>query len=760
MPSADVTRRPGPASNGRIIGTRVPRVEGRAKVTGATRYAADQPVPGVLAARIVPSLYAHARIGSIDASAALALPGVRAVLTAADLPIVGRGVERRYEPLVVEEAVFAGQPVALVVADTDAIAEDAAALVRVDARPVPPVVDALAAIDDGAPLARLRPRPTESEAPASNLHTRERTVEGDAEAALATSEIVVEGAFSAPWVHQAYMEPQAGTAWLEPDGTLVVSSGTQATFHVRNELAAIYGLPSSMVRVIPATLGGGFGGKEMLIEPLLAGAALRLRRPVRLTLTRSEDFAGANPSQGLRIDVRIGARRSGRFEALTARLTYDAGAYPEESWEWFAPALMSGPYRWPALDIEAIGVVTNRFGTGNYRAPTGPPGIFALEASIDLLAERAGLDPIEVRRMNLVHEGDEDTSGDAWPRIGAPECLDRLADHPLWTRRGELPRGEGVGLALGVWPGTKVPASALCRVEADGRLRVVTGVVDISGTSTTMAAVAAEAFGVPIDQVAIVTADTSTAPYSPWTAASAITYGLGPAVHAAALEARDRVLRFAADEFEIDAGDLEIVDGWVRPIGAPERGRILAEVVSAFDDFASPHPPLEGHASTAHTVKAPSASGHLAHVRVDRETGVIALLDYVVIQDVGRALNPALVEGQMHGGAVQSIGRALWEALVHDDQGQLVTGSFLDYAVPRAPMLPAIETIILEVPAPEGPHGAKGIGESSALGAPAAIANAIAAAVDVRLHELPMTSRRVWTALRAADPPADPDRGR
>ncbi len=259
--------------------------------------------------------------------------------------------------------------------------------------------------------------------------------------------------------------------------------------------------------------------------------------------------------------------------------------------------------------------------------------------------------------------------------------------------------------------------------------------------------IAAETIGVPFDEVSVVTADTSAAPRSPWSAASAVTYGVGPAVQAAAEVARDRLLRVAADELEIDADDLEVVDGIVRPKGAPDLGRPIAEFASGFDDFFSRHPPLEGQASTAHTVGAPSAAGHLAHVRVDVETGRVELLGYVVVQDVGRALNPALVEGQMAGAAVQSIGRAVCEALVHDDQGQLVTGSFLDYAVPRASMLPAIETHIVAVPAPEGPFGARGVGEAPIVPGPAAIANAIRAATGVRLAELPMTAPRVWRAL-------------
>jgi CO/xanthine dehydrogenase Mo-binding subunit len=296
------------------------------------------------------------------------------------------------------------------------------------------------------------------------------------------------------------------------------------------------------------------------------------------------------------------------------------------------------------------------------------------------------------------------------------------------------------------------PAAASCRLEPDGSLTVVTGAVDISGTASGFAVIAAEAFGVAVEAVNVVIADTSTAPQSPSTNASAITYASGRAVQQAAVGARERLLAVAADELEIAAEDLEIVEGVVRPIGSPHAGRQIAGIARELSEsFDSPWPPVESHAAISHSVTAPSTVGHLAHVRVDEETGSVEVLGYVVVQDVGRALNPDLVEGQMRGGAAQSIGRALWEELVHDDQGQLLTGTFLDYAVPKAPMLPPIDTVIVEVPAPEGPFGAKGIGEASILAGPAAIANAIAAATGVRMRALPMSAPRLWAALRARD---------
>jgi CO/xanthine dehydrogenase Mo-binding subunit len=740
------------AESTRYVGVRRPRIDARDKVLGATRYGGDRVMPGLLHARIVPSVYAHAMVRGIDMQAALDVPGVVAVLTAADLPTTWHGPERRFEPLARHEVVFVGQPVALVVAETDAAAADAVNLVEVDLEPLEPVIDVIAASLPGAPMARVTPSVGDAEPHDGNVFHRLRERRGNVAAAFGRCEAVVGGRFHVPWAYQAAIEPQVATAWLEADGALSVTAAVQGTFFARNELAKLFGLPSSRVRVSASTIGGAFGAKQVVVEPLVAGAALRLRRPVRLVLERRDDLAAGAPAQGVVAEVRIGADGTGQLEALEARIVYDGGAFPEDSWQWFAPRLITGPYRWNAFEVEALGVRTNRFGAGNYRGPSGPQGVFALESLIDELAGSLGIDPIDFRAANLVTEGDLQANDTPWPPIGAIECLDRLRQNPAWGHRDRLPRGEGIGLAIGVWPGSMQPAAATCRLEPDGTLTVVTGAVDISGTASGFAIIAAEAFGIPVERITVITADTTTAPQSPPTNASSIIYASGRAVQEAAADARERLLAVAAGELEIDPEDLEIVEGVVRPKGSPQAGRTIGDLARDLSEsFDAPWRPVEGHAAIAHTVVAPSAAAHLAHVRVDEETGQVELLSYVIAQDVGRALNPDLVEGQMQGGAAQSIGRALWEELVHDDRGQLLTGTFLDYAVPRATTLPPIETMIVEVPAPEGPFGAKGIGEAPILAGPAAIANAIAAATGVRLRELPMSPPRVWAALRARD---------
>ncbi len=551
-------------------------------------------------------------------------------------------------------------------------------------------------------------------------------------------------------MYQAYIEPQVCTAWLEPDGSLVVSTSTQGSFVTRGELARAFDLPLERIRVVAEPLGGAFGGKFALVEPLAAGAALVLRRAVRLVLTRGEDFLATNPASAQVMEVTVGGRRDGTLTAVSARMIVDRGSNAGWGVEGITSLLVAGPYRWEAHDLRGYGVQTNRFTFGAYRGPGAPTAAFALESLLDDLARELELDPLELRLRNAVVEGDVGVSGSPFPVIGAVDVLERVREHSLWQQRGSVPDGEGIGVAAGYWPGGTEPAAAVCRVDKDGTMTVVTSAVDMSGVDTGFAAIAAETFGLPPDQVRVVAADTATGPYAGASGGSKVTYTVGTAVLRAAGAAREKLLAAASEELEIAPGDLEVVDGVVRAVGAPERSITVAEIASKALRFGGRYEPIEGHGGSAQTRGAPSVAAHLAHVRVDRETGEIELLRHVIAQDVGRALNPALVEGQMRGGTTQGIGWALFEELVHDEHGQLTTGSFLDYAIPVADRVPEIETLIVEVPAPDGPFGAKGIGEAPVIAAAPAIANAVAAAVGVRLHELPMSAPRVWAALREA----------
>jgi CO/xanthine dehydrogenase Mo-binding subunit len=734
-------------------------------VRGATRFAGDLALPGLLHARLVLAHEAHARIRSIDADPARQVPGVVAVLTAADLPIAGTGKGRMYEPLAREEVVYAGQPVAIVVAESDAIASDAAQLVAVDFEPLEPVLDLEAAAAPGAPRARVivaaenegsdigdahaavSAAGIEGEELSDNVLGTARLAQGDVDAALAASAVVVRGRFTTPWMYQGYLETQTATGWLEPEGELVISSSTQAPFATRDGISRLFGLPPERVRIRTAPLGGAFGGKMMIIEPLLAGAVLAVRRPVRLALTRSEDMSATNPAGAEVMSLELGADAEGRLTGIRARVHIDRGSTDEFGIESIAAMLASGPYTWAAHELTALGVATNRVTFGAYRAPAAAPAAFAVESLLDDVARRLELDPLELRLRNVAQEGDLTSAGQPLPVFGAQACLERVRDHPLWARRSELPENEGIGVAIGWWPGGYEPAAAVCRLDADGRLTIITGAADMTGVETGFAAIAAEAFGVDPTRVRVVNADTSSAPYAGTSGGSKITYTVGRAVERAAVEARSRLLEVAADELEIAVEDLEIVDGTVQPLGVPARALPIDDLAAKILSFGSRHEPVEGHGRSA-LGPAPQAAAHLSHVRVDPDTGAVRLLHHVVAQDVGRALNPALVAGQMRGGTTQGLGWALLERLDHDEYGQLVTGTFVDYAMPTSDTTPAIDAEIVEVPAPDGPFGAKGVGEAPVVAAPGAVANAIAAATGgVRLTDLPMTPERVWRAL-------------
>jgi CO/xanthine dehydrogenase Mo-binding subunit len=748
-----------------LLGVARPRIDAPDKVTGATRFGADGYVHGLLHARLVLSTESHARIRAVEKAAALEIDGVVAVLAAADVPLVKTGTDRTSEPLAREEVVFAGQPVALVVAASEAAAEDGAEAVFVDYEPLPAVVDLEAAMAPGAPLARLseeeaggdlesihagvdKGEEDADEDLSGNVLDTVTRANGDVAAALEASDAVVSGTFRTPWVYQAYIEPQVATAWLEPNGTLVVSTSTQGSFVTQRELAGTFGLPFDRIRVIAEPLGGAFGGKFALVEPLAAGAALALKRPVRVTFTRAEDFQATNPASAQVTELTIGGRKDGTLTGIQARMLVDRGSNAGWGVEGITTLLVAGPYRWEAFDLRGYGIQTNRFTFGAYRAPGAPTAHFALETLVDELAEKLGVDPLELRLRNALVEGDTAVTGNAVPTFGAVETLERIREHPLWAARDSLPEDEGIGFAAGYWPGGSEPASAVCRVDAEGYLTVVTSAADMSGVNSGFQVIAAEAFGMTPDRVRVVTVDTSSGPYAGASGGSKVTYTVGAAVLKAAEAAREKLLAAASQELEIAPDDLEVVDGVVRAKGAPDRSITVAEVSQKALRFGGRYEPIEGHGGSAQTRGAPSVAAHLSHVRVDRETGEVHLLKHVIAQDVGRALNPALVEGQMRGGAAQGLGWALFEELAHDEDGRLLTGSFLDYAIPVADRVPEIDTLIVEVPAPDGPFGAKGIGEAPVVAAPAAVANAVAAATGVRMRELPMTPPRVWAALR------------
>jgi CO/xanthine dehydrogenase Mo-binding subunit len=441
-----------------------------------------------------------------------------------------------------------------------------------------------------------------------------------------------------------------------------------------------------------------------------------------------------HPAPAARFEIELGAKRDGSLVALRARYHYDNGA----TGGWHAGitgSFLGGTYRIPNFDITGYEVATNKTPTDAYRAPGGPQAYFALESAMDELSSTLEIDPIELRLRNASREGDLNADGAPWPRIGMVECLEAARRHPLYT--APVGKDEGVGVALASWGGARSPAAAGCRVEPDGTVSILVGSPDISGSSTGLALIAAEAFGVSPEKVRVVIGDTSFAPQSPMAAGSQVTYSVGGAVYEAALEARRQLLEIATEELEAAPEDLDIVDGRVTVKGVPERFVEITKLVALSTEFMGRHKPVNATGRSAVQSASPAFTVHIARVRTDAETGAFQLTGYAAIQDVGRAINPPEVLGQVHGGSVQSIGRALGEQLFYED-GQLRTGSFLDYELPSADQIPLIDVQLIEVPSPVGPLGAKGVGEPPAIPGPAAVANALARATGIRVREVPV----------------------
>ena len=726
----------------RYVGHPRPTIDGRAKALGATRYAADVELAGMLHAQPVLSTEAHARLRTVHAEAARAAPGVVAVLTAADLPVTAESPTVRQEMVLAREVVtFAGQPVALVVGESAAAAADGAALVEVDYEPLPPVVGASAATESRPPLADGE------------------YVRGDVQAALAASAHVVKRACRTPFVHQGYLEPSAAVAAPDPAGDgasganltrrVTVYSGCQGQFDVRARLASILDLPPAAVRVVPMTVGGGFGGKVGVIDPLAAAAALRLNRPVKLVLDRSTDLQTTTPTPAMAIEMELGADRRGALTALRADVTLDNGAFPNGMGGGIAKRL-AGCYRIPHLSIRWRDVCTNVHATGPYRAPGAPQTTFVLETAVDALAAVLDLDPLEFRKRNVVRAGDPQPDGTPWPAGGQLACLEAVESHPLWQSRHADDAG-GTGIAIAGWIPLVDPCAAACRVDPDGTVLVTLGAVDISGVYSSLVLVAAEEMGVDPQQVRVQIADSASAPYGPSAGGSNIACSAADAVRVAVGDAKRQLLALAADHFEAAVEDLEIADGAVRVAGVPDRTISVGALAHAAQSAESSLPrrgPIQASGQAAGRGGAAVFVAHMVRISVDRETGRVRPTDYLSVQDVGFAMNPLLVEGQLHGGAAQGLGIGLHEALRHDDAGQLLTGTLMDYSLPKATSVPPVTAHLVETPS-HGPYGALGVGEPPIVAGAAATANAVRAATGAQPTALPLDAETVW---RAAGP--------
>ena len=762
------------------IGRPLPRFDSVEKVTGLGTFAADVRLPGMLAGKFLASPYPHAEILAIDTSRAEELPGVRAVVTAADISQKVRfnPASRFHAFLARRYVVFAGQAVAAVAADDLATAEAALDLIEVTYRELPTVATLEQAIQPECPAvlhgghavehagsAHAQEIATAENHIAANQGTRSPNVAdenifsyGDLEAAFAASDVIVEATYTVPVVHQGYIEPHGVTAYWDRPDHVIVWECVQGVFAARALIADGLGIPPTNITLNATEIGGGFGGKgEGIFGPIAVLLAQKAARPVQLILTREEELIGANPAPHSIIRIKTGAKADGTFTAVEADVLVDAGAFPTGWIMTNITATLRDNYRFEAWQMHGREVLTNKASVTAYRAPGSPNSHFAMESQVDAMARTLGIDPLQIRRQNAIRQGDKLTNKEPQDMVGAEDVLAAVADHPAWTT--PLPpsvpdRLHGRGVSLGSWTGGGGPAGAVVYLEADGKFRFVVATVDLTGSYTALAQIAAEALGVSVDRIVMTKASPDHAPFAPMSAGSQTIYAMGAAVLEAACDIRAVLLGHVAKDFGVRESALALDDDGVYLASRPDKRHDFSTLYELGTEWFAEYGPVVGVGSAKQRQRAPGYAACVAEVDVEPRSGKVTLTRLTMFQDVGKAINPLLIEGQMQGAAAQSAAIALWEALLYDDAGQVRNRSLLDYRMPTAVDMPNIETVIIEVRGGDGPYGAKLVGEPPMTVPVTAVANAIAAAIDRRICDLPVTPERVWQALRQNNQPA------
>lgn len=736
----------------RVIGTRPVRPDGTDKVTGRAVYAADIKLPGLLHGKILRSPHAHARILSIDTSAAEALPGVRAVVTAAELPSIAdkiadlgeSSVNLRYASsnvLAHDKVLYHGHAVAAVAADNPHTAEAATRLIKVEYEVLPHVLDGRQAMAPDAPillddlrtdeLGKRGDRPT-------NVARHIRHQRGDLEAGFAAADIIVEREFHTATVHQGYIEPHSATALWNMDDQIQIWCSTQGAFSVQEQVSELLDVPISRVTVTPTEIGGGFGGKiTVYLEPVAALLSRKAgHRPVKMTMSRAEVLAGTGPTSGSYIRVKMGATRDGKLTAAQTELIYEAGAFPGSPIS-AACGVILAPYRLDHVQIDGYDVLVNRPKAAAYRAPGGTNAAFASESVVDELAEKLGMDPIEFRLRNAVQEGDRRADGPTYGRIGFVETLEAARNHPHYTAPLEG-KNRGRGVAAGFWFNWGGKSSATASVNSDGTINLVEGSTDIGGSRASIAMQLAETLGIPYEDILPQVVGTAGVGYNDVTGGSRTTFGTGWAVYEVGRKILAEMRKQAAELWDVPEDAVTVENGVFSHNGTSISFKELAGKLDVpVTATAAVHPEHYG----------PGFGVHIVDVEVDVETGKVTILRYTAAQDVGKAVHPSYVEGQLQGGAAQGAGWALNEEYVYDDQGRLLNASLLDYRMPTALDLPMIDTVLVEVANPGHPFGVRGVGEVPIVPPAAALANAIYRATGVRMAELPMSPQRVVESL-------------
>jgi CO/xanthine dehydrogenase Mo-binding subunit len=735
-----------------VIGKPVPRLDAIDKVTGGAKYAADWNLPGMLWGAFLHSPHPHARILSIDTSRAEALPGVVAVITQKSL---GAGASLESEDTVhgmkVSQNLFAsevaryqGEKIAAVAAISAEIAKEAVERIDVKYEVLPAVDDVRESVKPGAPLIRPDAKSGTSPfgEPLQNIGSETHFDFGDVEKGFAESDLVVEDTYSIPRVHQTYLEPHAVIAKVEPSGKITVWTSTQSIFAIRSGVASSLGVPQNRVNVVGLTIGGGFGAKfGTLVHTYAVLLAMKTNRPVKIVYSREEEFLDGRPAPGAVIWVKTGVKKDGTIMARQAYGLWDSGCVPGASIH--ATGRILGVYKIPNLKYDAFGVYTNKPGTAAYRAPGAPQGSYASEAQLNVVAEKLGIDPVDLRLKNMQEDGYAPVGRKAVSNVAFKETLQQVAESVDWWNRKKGPN-QGWGVAVGEWTNGAGPGSAVVAIQEDGTLRVFSGAMDITGTDTGMGQIAAEVLGMPWEDVRVIRGDTDSVPYATGSGGSVVLFSMGNAVKRAAEALRERLLTLAATHLEAQKEDLILANKKVSVKGNAEKSVSLTELGQM--SLRSTGGPLVATGTFASEPSHPVIAAQIVNIEVDPDTGRMEVLKLAGSLDVGKAINPYEVEGQMEGGAIQGLSWGWMEEIQYQD-GRVTNTHLSDYRIPTTMDAPEMITRYVEKASANGPFGVKGIGEPPICPTPAALQAAVADAVGVQVNDLPLTPERIWRAL-------------
>ena len=748
----------------RIVGKSIPKIDSVDKVLGAARYADDLEFPGMLYAKLLRSKYPHAKILRLDTSRAESLPGIRAIITAKDVPFNAYGYNFKDQVVFAQDKVrYMGDPIVAVAAENEEIAEDALEFIDVGYEALPAVFDPREALKPNGPKVHE----------GGNLCFHRKIRFGNVEEGFRLSDKIIEDSFSTEKMEHCHLEPHTGVAVFNDQEGLTIWSSWAMLFNVHGELARILKIPSSKIRLIHTTCGGGFGGKnEVSLEPYIALLAMKTRRPVKMAWTREEEFTGSTTRHSYFLEYKTGVKKDGTLMSREVRMISDNGAYTQlgESQITKASIFAPGPYKIPHVKVDGYLVYTNNTVGGAMRGFGVPQVMAAVETHMDHIAEILGVDPLELRLRNALESGDRIATGQMLHNEQLKVTLSKASEVAGWdkpykkeTSVPHIKRGRGIAcmfypIGLTEKPN---PSAAVVKVNPDGSAVVLVGSADMGqGSDTVLSQIAAEELGMPLDSVAIVSGDTKTTPHCSGSVASRVTYATGNAIRRAADKAKRMLLEIAAEKLSVSTEALKAEDGWVYVKNTPEKRisigtlaftsyQLDGKPVVATAHFNPPNTPLDPETGQGNPFPAYVSATQIAEVEVDMKTGLAKVLRIIAAHDVGKAINPELVRGQITGGILMGLGQALTEEIILRE-GCTLNPNLTDYLIPTAMDAPEIDAIIVESDEPTGPFGAKGLGEATNIATAPAIINAIHNAAGIRIRELPATPEKILLALRKA----------